>query len=116
MARKKVRRRILRKATAAERKRHQKIREQIEREKPELIERGRRLKAEQVRLRQVLEALRAARLEMGITLSELAERTGIAKSNLSRLENAEDANPTVRTLSRYAEALGKELVISIESR
>jgi transcriptional regulator with XRE-family HTH domain len=33
------------------------------------------------------------------------------RAALSRLENNEDANPTLTTLERYAEALGKRIVV-----
>ena len=32
----------------------------------------------------------------------------MSRSAISRLENDESANPTLETLSRYAEALGKQ--------
>jgi transcriptional regulator with XRE-family HTH domain len=47
-------------------------------------------------------------------LSDIEERTGIGRSALSRLENETEPNPTVVTLTRYAEALGKKLVVSFE--
>ncbi len=40
-------------------------------------------------------------------------RTGIEKDNLSRLENASNPNPTIDTLTRYAGAVGKEVVITL---
>jgi transcriptional regulator with XRE-family HTH domain len=46
-----------------------------------------------------------------LSLSDIEERTGIGRPNLSRLENEAEANPTVTTLTRYAEALGKRLMI-----
>ena len=45
----------------------------------------------------------------GIRLSDLAERAGIDKANLSRLENDINANPTLETLVRIARAIGGEL-------
>lgn len=40
------------------------------------------------------------------------ERPGIDRATLSRLvENNEDANPTLMTLERYAEAVGKQVVV-----
>ncbi|NLS93626.1 MAG: helix-turn-helix transcriptional regulator [Planctomycetaceae bacterium] len=38
-------------------------------------------------------------------------RTGISKSAISKLENNDDANPTINTLSKYADAL--EMVLSV---
>ena len=46
----------------------------------------------------------------------MQERTGMSRSAISRLENDELANPTLETLSRYAEALGKQLAIMLTDR
>jgi transcriptional regulator with XRE-family HTH domain len=48
-----------------------------------------------------------------ISLAELRERTGIGRSALSRLENDPEANRTITTLARVAEALGKQIVIQL---
>jgi DNA-binding Xre family transcriptional regulator len=94
------------------------LRQQIEtEEKDELIAIGKRLRAAKRRgiaaLNESLQLLRAEREAQGLSLSDLEQRTGIAESNLSKLENAEDVNPTLTTLATYAEALGKKLVISL---
>lgn len=44
------------------------------------------------------------RLALGLSQKALAERTGIAQSELSRLERG-DGNPTIKTLSIVASAL-----------
>ena len=51
-----------------------------------------------------------ARNEQNLTLSELAERTGIRQSNISRIEKGQ-ALPSILTLSKIAHGLGKELQI-----
>ncbi|MBI2479805.1 MAG: helix-turn-helix transcriptional regulator [Planctomycetia bacterium] len=94
------------------------LRQQIEtEEKDELIAIGKRLRAAKRRgiaaLNESLQLLRAEREAQGLSLSDLEQRTGIAESNLSKLENAEDDNPNLTTLATYAEALGKKLVISL---
>jgi transcriptional regulator with XRE-family HTH domain len=61
------------------------------------------------RLRDVLHLLRAERARQGLSLADVQSRTGIARSALSRLETDPDANPTLTTIARYAEALGKDL-------
>ncbi len=61
----------------------------------------------------IMTELRAARESAGISLRELEERTGISRGNLSRLETGE-SNPTVSTLRRYAEAIGKTVTITVE--
>ena len=114
MAKKRAQR-IYRKATDEERQRHAKIREQIAEELPEIRKRARArlelLKKEGTPLRQLLAALRAERERQGLSLADINERTGIDRAALSRLENNEDANPTLNTLERYAEAVGKQMVV-----
>ncbi len=112
MAKRKVRS-VSKTLTDEERVRHQRIREQIDQEKPELIAWGRQIRADQARLREAVAALKATRESLGLSLADIRDRTGIEKGNLSRLENAANPNPTVGTLSRYAEAVGKEIVIAL---
>lgn len=52
-----------------------------------------------------------ARLEEGLSQKELAERSGLKQSNLSRLENG-NGNPSVATLAKVAHGLGRRLEIS----
>ena len=56
-------------------------------------------------------AVIAARLGSNMTQKELAEKTGIRQSNISRIESG-SCSPTVATLQALAEGLGKKLVIS----
>lgn len=56
-------------------------------------------------------ALIAARVESHMTQKELAERTGIRQSNISRIENG-TCSPTIATLQTLAKGLGKRLMIS----
>ena len=60
---------------------------------------------------QVVRALIAARQEQNMTQQELAERTGIDRSDISKLENA-SANPSLNTLKRLADGLGMQLQIN----
>jgi hypothetical protein len=99
--------------TEEERARHARIRGEIEQEKPDLIARGRRAKERHSRLREAVGALKATREALGLTLADIKARTGMEEGNLSRLENAPNPNPTIETLTRYADAVGKELVISL---
>ena len=46
-----------------------------------------------------------------LTQKELAERTGIAQTEISRLENG-TRNPSIRLLQRLADGMGMELNIS----
>ncbi len=58
-------------------------------------------------------AVIAARLESHMTQAELAERTGIRQSNISRIESGA-CSPTVDTLARLAAGLGKRLKIEFQ--
>lgn len=59
----------------------------------------------------VVAQLKAAREAAGVSLDEIAARTGMPKSAISRLENSANPNPTLATLRRYAEAIGRELSV-----
>lgn len=53
---------------------------------------------------QIARALVEARQMKHVTQQQLAERTGIAQADISRLENG-NSNPTLRTLQRLADGL-----------
>ena len=59
-----------------------------------------------------MEKLKSCRVSSGLSLADITAQTGIDRAALSRLENGAAVNPTINTLSRYAEALGKQLVVS----
>ncbi len=59
---------------------------------------------------EAIRAVIAARLEQHMTQKELAEKTGIRQSNISRIESG-STSPTVETLARIAAGLGKQLKI-----
>lgn len=53
----------------------------------------------------IIQAMIDARKASGLTQKQLAERTGIAQADISKLENG-SANPSLRTLRRLAEGMG----------
>lgn len=57
-------------------------------------------------------AVAAARAKRGLTQKQLAEKTDIDQSDISKIERGV-ANPSVATLERIAAALGGQLSISI---
>ena len=63
--------------------------------------------------REYVRAIVAARMEQNLTQAELARRTGIRQSNLSRIENG-NCSPTVATLQQIANGMGK--ILHIEFR
>ena len=60
---------------------------------------------------EVTRALIAARLDAHLTQKELARKSGIRQSNISRIENG-NSSPTVSTLQALANGMGKKLKIS----
>lgn len=60
-------------------------------------------------LRLLLSVLKEAREGLKLSLADVAERSGIDKAALSRLETGKQLNPTIDTLWRYAHAVGKRL-------
>lgn len=58
----------------------------------------------------VMRAISEARAAQNLTQEQVAERTGIAQTEISRLENG-TRNPSIRLLQRLAEGLGYTLRI-----
>ena len=65
-------------------------------------------------LLEALAGLRREREGLGLSLTDLAERTGIDRATISKLENGRIPNPTVGTLRTYARALGRRLTWTLE--
>ena len=61
----------------------------------------------------LLKRLRELREAAGLSLADLAERTGMDKAALSRLETGRSGNPTIDTLARYARALGQQVTFGL---
>ena len=53
----------------------------------------------------IIQAVINARKSNNITQKELSERTGIAQSDISKLENG-NSNPTINMLQRLADGMG----------
>ena len=73
-------------------------------------------KAEWERIQPEYEIMRSlidARIKLNLTQKELAERSGVRQSNISRIENG-TASPRVATLQALAVGMGKRLHISFE--
>ncbi len=107
-----------RKLTPEEAAKYRKIREEIEVEKPEIIAKAQQTRraARRKQLAAVMQALKAAREAKGLSLADVYEQTGIDRSALSKLENVANENPTIETLFRYAEVVGKRLEIQVLDR
>lgn len=58
----------------------------------------------------IIQAMIDARKAAGLTQRQLAERTGIAQADISKLENG-NANPSLKTLQRLAQGMGMRVKI-----
>jgi DNA-binding XRE family transcriptional regulator len=108
--------------SAEDRARHQAIREKFRNWHPspeELIASGEGanfdLQGEYRELRPFVEEIKRTRKAAGLTLAEVSRRCGIDQPALSRLENGHNANPTLDTLWRYAAAVGRRLILTLEA-
>jgi DNA-binding XRE family transcriptional regulator len=102
-----------RRLTPQEASRYKAIRKQVAGELPELLLRHHEREAAVDRLQELLAQLKAARRKKGLSLADLTELTGMDRSALSKLETGQRPNPTIDTLVRYAEAVGKHLRVSL---
>jgi transcriptional regulator with XRE-family HTH domain len=59
--------------------------------------------------------IKTLRQEKNITLPALAESAGLSKGLLSQIENSADANPSLSTLYKIAEALDEPLSTILET-
>ena len=59
---------------------------------------------------QLIYAIVESRMEKNISQQELANMTGIDRSDISKMENG-NANPSLKTIKRVAEGLGKRVEI-----
>ena len=62
-----------------------------------------------LKIKQLMHELKAARARAKLSLADLAQRTAIDRAYLSKLENMQQANTTLETVSRIAAALGLEI-------
>lgn len=62
-----------------------------------------------------LAQFKSEREKQGLTLDEVATRMGIDSPALSRLETGKTLNPTVATLVKWADALGRELHMELST-
>jgi DNA-binding XRE family transcriptional regulator len=99
--------------TGEEAAEYRKVREQVAEELPDLIARHHEHQVSLNQVSELIRQLKAAREEKGLSLADLTQLTGMDRSALSKLETGQRLNPTVDTLVRYAEAVGKRLVVSL---
>ena len=108
--------------TPEEKRRLQEIRERFQQERPglddlfasgdatEVVAQG-----EYLDLCTMLTALKRHRERQGLSLSDVAARSGMDRAAVSRLESGACLNPTLETLYRYAEAVRAEIGFTIHT-
>ena len=55
----------------------------------------------------------STRSAANLTQKQMAQRSGVSQANISKIENG-NYHPSLSTLKRIADALGKRLVVSFE--
>ncbi len=105
--------RIYKDFTSAEKARMDDLRKQVEAERPQIEAQGRALLAAHRAAKKVVAQLKAERTRQGLSLADIKDRSGIAREVISTLESNESPNPTIKTLQRYAMALGLKLDLSV---
>jgi predicted transcriptional regulator len=109
--------------TTEERTREKALRDQLQKEKPSLedLVRSGECDPDSVMtmgmyfdVQGALQALKRERERCGLSIGDVAKRSGLDRAVVSRLENGKQDNPTVVTLMRYAAAVGKRFVWSYE--
>lgn len=60
---------------------------------------------------QLILAMLELRSEQNLSQQDLADRTGINRSDISKIEHG-NANPSLKTIKRLANAMGKQVKIS----
>ena len=109
--------RIYREPTAEQAAKYRRIREMIAEEIPEIKAEARAIReGRQAKIGQAIRLLKAEREMRGLSLGDIGERTGLSKSAISKLENNDNANPTVNTLAKYADALGMTIGVVLTEK
>lgn len=110
--------------TAEERARERTLRDKLQTERPSLedLVRSGACDSDSVMtmgmyfdVQHALQALKQERERCGLSIGDVAERSGLDRAVVSRLENGKQDNPTVATLMRYAAAVGKRFLWSYEN-
>jgi DNA-binding XRE family transcriptional regulator len=102
--------RSYKKQSQAEYQRDKRLAERAEREDQA---EARRARDRSQRMRAIIAQLKAERERQGLSLATVAERIGLNRKNLHRIETNPNANPTLQTLHRIAEALGKSVHLEL---
>ena len=109
--------------TPEERAREKELRDRLQREKPSLDDLIRSGDCDPDSVMTMgmyfdvltaLQSLKQDRQRHGLSIGDVAERSGLDRAVVSRLENGKQDNPTVATLMRYAAGVGKRFLWTYE--
>lgn len=64
---------------------------------------------------EIRELVKTSRKESGLTQKQLAKKSGLTQANISNLEKG-TSHPTIDSLKKIADAIGKRLVIEFGER
>src|SRR5205809_206531 len=98
----------------------QEIRRRFQKDKPtlqELVDQGDIAQVftmgEYWELRKTFAALKALREQQGLSIADLASRAGLDQASISHLEDGQVDNLTIATVTGYAKALGKRVLVKL---
>ena len=110
--------------TAGQRVRERALREKIQKERPSLEDLIRTGDCDPdavmtmgmyFDVQRALQALKRERQRCDLSIGDVADRSGLDRAVVSRLENGKQDNPTIATLMRYAAAIGKRFLWSYQN-
>lgn len=104
---------IFRQFSPQEKARLSDLRKKLDEEKPEILAQAKMFFAAQEESKRVIAQLKAERERQGLSLADIRNRSGISREAISALENSDAPNPTLKTLQRYALALGVKLDLAV---
>ena len=87
---------------------HERVKHDIFSSRPDVLTEYEKLRPQYELISQII----AIRNEEGLTQEDLAERTGIARSNISRLESG-NYNPSFEFIAKIAKGLGCEIHVEL---
>lgn len=113
-AKREGKRRISMELTDSQQKAMREVDSEVDAEKESIVKRGKELRGRSRERKQRIAAqLRAAREAAGMSLADVAAATGMTRQAILRIESGENVNPTLSTIRRIAEALGKSVDITL---
>lgn len=65
--------------------------------------------------KEISELIIVIRNELNLTQEQLAQMTGVSQANISKFENG-NSRPSITTLKKIADGIGKRLVISLADK